>query len=195
VQVDVRVVCATNRSLVEMVKEGRFREDLFFRLDVVTIYIPPLRERRDEIADLMESFLQRYSVRYGRPAPQFSPELEKAFERYPFPGNVRELENLVKRVVILESEESVLAELEESTGVRDTKGAGLMELIEQIEETAGELPLKEVGRRVALEAERDAIQRVLAQTHWNRKQAAKSLHVSYKTLLQKIRECGLEPDA
>ena len=194
VHVDVRVVCATNRPLQEMVSEGRFREDLFFRINVVNIYIPPLRERRDEISGLAAAFLQRYSARYERPFRSLSPALEKAFESYAFPGNVRELENLVKRVVILESEESVLASISETADDRRDAGAALMELIEEIEETAGELPLKEVGRRVAMEAERDAIQQVLNQTDWNRKQAAKSLNVSYKTLLQKIRECGLEPN-
>ena len=194
VHVDVRVVCATNRPLQEMVSQGRFREDLFFRINVVNIYIPPLRERRDEIAGLTAAFLQRYSACYERPSRSLSPGLEKAFEAYAFPGNVRELENLVKRVVILESEESVLASVSAAADDRRDAGAALMELIQEIEQTAGELPLKEVGRRVAMEAERDAIQQVLTQTDWNRKQAAKSLNVSYKTLLQKIRECGLEPN-
>jgi len=194
VHVDVRVVCATNRPLQEMVSQGRFREDLFFRINVVNIYIPPLRERRDEISGLTAAFLQRYSARYERPFRSLSPALEKAFEAYAFPGNVRELENLIKRVVILESEESVLASVSGTADDGRDAGAALMELIQEIEETAGELPLKEVGRRVAMEAERDAMQRVLTQTDWNRKQAAKSLNVSYKTLLQKIRECGLEPN-
>ena len=161
---------------------------------MVNIYIPPLRERRDEISSLTASFLQRYSARYERPLRPISPALEKAFGAYAFPGNVRELENLVKRVVILESEDSVLESISGNAESRRDAGAALMELIQEIEQTAGELPLKEVGRRVAMEAERDVIQQVLTRTDWNRKQAAKSLNVSYKTLLQKIRECGLEPN-
>jgi len=195
VQVDVRVVCATNRPLLEMVARGGFREDLFFRLNVVSILIPPLRERRDELPILVESFLRRYAAAYQKPQPQISPRLWAAFERYPFPGNVRELENMTKRIVVLESEESILAELaRREAGGRGRRGA-FEALLEEVEETAGDVPLREVGRRAALEIEREAIEAVLQQTGWNRKQAAKLLGVSYKTLLQKIRECELEAGA
>jgi len=193
VKVDVRVMCATNRRLTEMVRQGSFREDLYFRLNVVAVEIPPLRERREEVPLLVESFLRRFSARYGRPTRELSDELREEIERYPFPGNVRELENLIKRVVVLGREEHILEELRsEKAGARP--GEGLRELIEEIEETAGDVPLREVGRRVAQEVEREAIDRVLQHTHWNRKQAARLLGVSYKTLLQKIRGCGLEPD-
>jgi two-component system response regulator AtoC len=194
VRVDVRVVCATNRRLDEMVREGGFREDLFFRLNVVSVSIPPLRERRDEIPRLVESFARRYAARYGRRAPVLSQALLDALAGYAFPGNVRELENMIKRAVVLESESSILEELARSErGARADAGHALLELIDEIERTAGDVPLREVGRRVALEAERAAIGRVLDQTHWNRKRAARLLGVSYKTLLQKIRGCGLEP--
>jgi two-component system response regulator AtoC len=194
VKVDVRVVCATNRRLVEMVAAGDFREDLYFRLNVVNVEIPPLRERREEIPLLIDTFLHRFAARYAKPVPELSDELLGEIDRYPFPGNVRELENLIKRFVVLEREESILSELceERNSGRRGT--AALRELIEGLAETAGDLPLREVGRRVALEAEREAIDRVLQHTHWNRKQAARLLGVSYKTLLHKIRDCGLEPD-
>ncbi len=192
VRVDVRVVCATNRKLEEMVAEGTFREDLFFRLNVVNVAIPPLRERREEVPQLVESFLRRFSIRYHKPVPIPSERLMRAFETYPFPGNVRELENMVKRIVVLESEDSILEELSRSR--RGRPGGGLTRLIEEAAETAGEVPLREVGRRAALEAERETITRVLDHTNWNRKQAARLLGVSYKTLLQKIRGCGLEPD-
>jgi len=192
ITVDVRVVAATHRRLEEMVREGTFREDLFFRLNVVTVFLPPLSERREEIPLLIDSFLARFSARYGRPVPRLSDRLVRAFERHPFPGNVRELENAVKRVVVLGSEEPVLNELSRSErGERN--GSSLKALIEEIERTAGELPLREVGRRASLEAERLTIDRVLQDTHWNRKRAARVLGVSYKTLLQKIRDCGLEP--
>ena len=191
-RVDVRVVAATHRRLEEMVREGSFREDLFFRLNVVTVFLPPLAERREEIPLLVESFLRRFAARYGRPVPRLSDRLVRAFERHPFPGNVRELENVVKRIVVLGSEEPILSEiLRAERGERS--GSSLRELIDEIERTAGEVPLREVGRRVSLEAERLTIDRVLQHTHWNRKRAARMLGVSYKTLLQKIRECGLEP--
>jgi len=193
VRVDVRVVCATNRRLDEMVRSGSFREDLFFRLNVVNVVIPPLRERREEIPALVEHFMRRFRIRYGKPEVEVSDRLLQAFQEYAFPGNVRELENMIKRVVVLESEESILAEIREPAARGADVGRSLLEWIEQVEETAGEIPLREVGRRAALEAERETIGRVLHRTNWNRKQAAQILGVSYKTLLQKIRGCGLEP--
>ncbi len=192
VKVDVRIVCATNRSLVEMVSRGTFREDLYFRLNVVAIDIPPLRERREEIPLLVETFLGRYSAAYGRPLRGLSQRLIEAMKQHPFPGNVRELENLIKRTVVLESEDQVLAELARPRQTRGERRAELDAILAEMEETAGELPLREVGRRFALEVEREAIEHVLEATGWNRKQAAQRLGVSYKTLLQKIRECDVD---
>ena len=158
---------------------------------MVNILIPPLRERREEIPVLVDAFLRRYSVLYRRPQPRPSVRLMKAFERHPFPGNVRELENMIKRMIVLESEDSIVEEIL-SIEEGDHR-SGLRMLMEEMEAMAGEIPLREVGRRAALEAERETIGRVLHRTNWNRKQAARLLNVSYKTLLQKIRECGLEP--
>jgi len=193
ISVDVRVVCATNRRLEEMVREGTFREDLFFRLNVVNVSIQPLRERRDEIPALIESFLCRYSRQYRKNYVALSDQLMRAIETYDFPGNVRELENMIKRLVVLESESSILDEIGvRSRSVRKTSNQ-LDRLMEQIEASAGEIPLREVGRMAAQEAERSTIGHVLEHTHWNRRRAARILGVSYKTLLQKIRHCGLEP--
>jgi two-component system response regulator AtoC len=191
IRVDVQIVSATNRPLVEMVSKNQFREDLYFRLNVVNILIPPLRERREEILDLVHTFLRRYSIQYDKPQLEPSPVLLRAFERYAFPGNVRELENMIKRVVVLESEDSILEEIARREAGDPRSRTGLQTLLDEIEETAGDVPLREVGKRVAQQAEREAIERVLRHTGWNRKQAAKLLNVSYKTLLQKIRECGL----
>jgi two-component system response regulator AtoC len=191
IRVDVRVLCATNRPLAQMVAAGTFREDLYHRLNVVDVQIPPLRERRDEIPGFVESFLRRFALKYGKPQRRPSAALMRALERHPFPGNIRELENLIKRVVVLESDQPVLQELMagDRAGRRPSRISGL---IDELAATAGQVPLKEVGRRVALEAERETIDRILVRTQWNRKQAARLLGVSYKTLLQKIRECGLE---
>ena len=194
INVDVRVVCATHRPLLEMVAQKAFREDLYFRLNVVGIELPPLRERRDEIPGLCDSFIRRYAGRYGRPERPLSTAMVRAFERYNFPGNIRELENMIKRVVVLESESSILEELERKEAGEQGGRSALQQLLDEVEETAGELPLREVGKRVAQQAERETIERVLLRTSWNRKKAAKLLNVSYKTLLQKIRECGLEAD-
>jgi two-component system response regulator AtoC len=189
--VDVRVVAATHRSLEEMVARRTFREDLFFRLNVVNIRVPPLRERRDEIPALVEHFLARFSARYGRPPPPLSARLRALFERHPFPGNVRELENLVKRIVVLGSEEPIVRSLVAAERAQARRARRFQSLLREVEESAGDLPLREVGRRAALEAEREAIEQALVLTHWNRKHAARVLGVSYKTLLQKIRECEL----
>ena len=192
VRVDARVVCATNRSLTQMVADGSFREDLFFRLNVVAIDIPPLRERREEIPFLIETFMDRYAALYERPNHGLSQPMIEAMNRYNFPGNVRELENMIKRVVVLENEESVLTDLRRPKSSRSDRRAELDAILSEMEETAGELPLREVGRRFALEIEREAIEHMLKMTGWNRKQAATRLGISYKTLLQKIRDCGVE---
>ncbi|MBW2271372.1 MAG: sigma-54-dependent Fis family transcriptional regulator, partial [Deltaproteobacteria bacterium] len=172
IRVDARVVCATNRKLDEMVRDGSFREDLFFRLNVVNVALPPLRERREEIPLLVEIFAARYAARYGRREWAPSAELSRAFERFAFPGNVRELENMVQRIIVLESEQPILEEIARHEQ-GEPGGSRLRQLIDEIEATAGEIPLREVGRRVALQAEREAIGRVLQSTNWNRKQAAR----------------------
>jgi two-component system response regulator AtoC len=177
-----------------MVQTGSFREDLYFRLNVVNVTIPPLRERREEIPRLVESFLSRFAPRYGKAVPALSLALLEELQRYHFPGNVRELENMMKRVVVLEAEETILRELQQAERGSARAGEALRALLEEVEQTAGDVPLREVSRRAALEAERETIDRVLQHTHWNRKQAARLLGVSYKTLLQKIRECGLSPE-
>jgi DNA-binding NtrC family response regulator len=193
-RVDVRVIAATHRALDEMAARRAFREDLFFRLNVVSIRVPPLRERRDEVPALVEHFLARFSARYGRPPPPLSDKLWALLERHPFPGNVRELENLVKRIVVLGSEEPVLRGLVANERTHARRARRFESLLREAEENAGDTPLREVGRRAALEAEREAIEQALLLTHWNRKHAARVLGVSYKTLLLKIRECELTPE-
>jgi two-component system response regulator AtoC len=192
VRVDARVVCATNRGLIEMVAAGDFREDLYFRLNVVAIDLPPLRERREEVPVLVETFLARYCALYGRPHRGLSQRLVEAMNAYRFPGNVRELENMIKRVVVLENEDSILGEIARPQSTPADRREELDAMLLEMEETAGELPLREVGRRFALEFEKEAIEHMLKQTGWNRKRAAARLGVSYKTLLQKIRDCHVE---
>ena len=192
IQVDVRILSATHRPLGELVEQRRFREDLFFRLNVVNVHVPPLRERLDEVPALVKHFLARAGERYARPTPKPSARLLSALEGHGFPGNVRELENLMKRMVVLGSEAPILREL----GAK-SRGQGrrrFEDLLAEVEESAGRVPLKEVGRRASVLAEADTIARVLDGTHWNRRRAALLLGVSYKTLLAKIRECELTPD-
>ncbi len=192
IEVDVRVVCATHRPLVEMVEKNRFRDDLYFRLNVVNVQIPPLRERREEIPRLVDHFNRHYSKVYDRPERQITPGLMAAFAKYPFPGNVRELENMMKRIIVLESEDTVLAEIAGNRSGNRRLERSFLGFLHEIEASAGDVPLREVGRRAALQVEREAISAALEHTGWNRKRAAGMLGVSYKTLLQKIRECELE---
>jgi two-component system response regulator AtoC len=194
VSTDARIVCATNRPLADLVARGGFREDLYFRLNVVALHLLPLRDRRDELPGLVSHLLERAATRYGRPNIRPSNQLMALFERHEFPGNVRELENYLKRIVVLGSEERVMREVLGKQGASGRRPERFEELLDEVEATAGEIPLREVGRRAALEAERATISAVLSRTDWNRRQAAELLGVSYKTLLQKIRLCGLSAD-
>ena len=121
VRVDVRVVCATNRDLERAVAEGQFREDLFFRLNVVCITLPPLRQRRDEIAPLTEYFLRHYSAHYNKPPLALATDTLRLFNEYDWPGNVRELENLIKRMVILGSDASIRLEVADAIAGRELR--------------------------------------------------------------------------
>jgi two-component system response regulator AtoC len=236
VRVDVRVITATNRDLETAVASGEFREDLYFRLNVVTISLPPLRERREEVPVLAEHFLKKYAVQYNKPFVEISPELSRHFMEYNWPGNVRELENMIKRMVVLGSETPILTELRQHVqGVAARAAVSMAQPpLAQFAASAagpgaavsaGSLPatvssatpaspeatlpatapcvgaqtegpvsisLKDVARAAAREAERELILRMLTRTRWNRKEAAEILGISYKALLYKIKENGLD---
>lgn len=213
VSVDVRVLCATNKSLIERVSQGLFREDLLYRINVVTIQVPPLRERRDEIPILADYFLRKYAQQYGRELRAFSPEVLANMEHHQWPGNVRELENLCKRFVIVGSQTQILRELaghkraqvvpalDAASGAADDRplqregshatpdASGLRD---ENGHHATSLSLLEIGRRAAWQAERKAILDMLEQTRWNRRESARRLQVSYKALLNKIKQMHLE---
>ena len=231
INVDVRVVTATNRDLEQMMVRGDFREDLYYRLKVIEAYVSPLRERRDEIPKLTDFFLAKYSQRYNRPVRSLSDELRKRFLSYEWPGNVRELENMIKRFVILQDESLVMKELNKPRLVANPPpmepgapafhapppqavapsppqavaapppAAGPVES-DDADEESGDVPpapsgsdgrrLSDVAREAALSAERTVIADTLRQVHWNRRKAAQLLGVSYKTLLNKIKETGIE---
>jgi len=191
VRVDVRVVVATNRNLEEMVAKGLFREDLYYRINVVNVFVPALRERKEEIPGLVDHFLSMYCEQYRRESLRISDALMEALVQYSWPGNIRELENMIKRVVVLQSEDSIRDELTLPPPVAEDPESAPEELVDALDLTDGSLSLREIGRRAARGAEREALRRVLYQTNWNRKRAAKILDVSYKTLLVKIKECGL----
>ena len=215
VKVDVRVVAATNRDLEGAVADGQFREDLYFRLNVVCITLPPLRQRRDEIPRLTQFFLAHYSEHYNKPPIAMATDTLRLFAEHEWPGNVRELENLVKRMVILGTDTAIRRELADTIAGR-TLLVGPIPVIQQAAAappavaaqpapppvpvaTAGTTPaaplmgsLKDIGRSAAREAERELIYRTLQQTRWNRREAAEILGISYKALLYKIKEAELD---
>ena len=207
VSVDVRVIATTNRPLDEIIRSGKFREDLYYRLQVIEIRVPPLRVRRDEIRGLQEFFLRRYTERYGRPPVRLSAELRDALLAHSWPGNVRELENMMKRFAILQDEALLLTDLrrlrpaepEPVQVAPSTPAPGVTPPLgmDAVEPRGAEPigPLREVARAAALSAERRAIQHALDQFHWNRRKAAQRLGVSYKTLLNKMKECGISDPA
>jgi two-component system response regulator AtoC len=195
VRVDTRIIAATNRNLEEAVAEGSFREDLYYRLNVVTVQMPPLRERTDSIPLLVDYFLQRNNEQYKKNVSGLSPTTLDVFMHYHWPGNVRELENMVRRMVVLGTEQTVLEEIAQRGGAEGreeepTDGLDLGAL--GVDFSNGEsIDLKAISRRAAQVAEKRVIERVLHQTRWNRKEAAERLQISYKALLYKMKENGL----
>jgi transcriptional regulator with PAS, ATPase and Fis domain len=192
VTVNTRVVATTKNHLERTMMEGNFREDLFFRVNVISITVPPLRDRREQILPLSQYYFDFYKKKYGRETPPFSSTTINALREYAWPGNIRELENVVKRIVLLGEENSVLQSISNSRLVdgRNPKPYG-----DASPNSSGEnkyFDLKEVGKRAAEVAEKEIIQNTLQETHWNRKQAAKLLRVSYKALLYKIQKYDLD---
>ncbi len=244
VEVDVRVLAATNRDLEAMMRAGTFREDLYYRLQVIEIHVPPLRDRREEIPALVEFFLAKFTKVFRRPAQRPSQVLLDALLEYSWPGNIRELENMMKRFVVLQDENLVLGELVRLRQVATVNHQPSPEAVPVADvaspayvappptpAVAAPLPvatatpapaapvtpvaaapvvaapvvapgdaasndedgvdLQGIARAAAMRAERDAIERALARFRWNRRRAAEYLHVSYKTLLNKMKECGI----
>jgi len=195
VKVDTRIVAATNRNLEVAVADGSFREDLYYRLNVVTVQLPPLRERKDSIPLLVDHFLQKNNEQYNKSVAALSTETMAAFMKYHWPGNVRELENLVRRMVVLGSEQSILAEIVEKVQAEPAQADGKevfdLESLGVDFSSARGIDLKSISRRAAQLAEKRVIERILQQTRWNRKEAAERLRISYKALLYKMKENGL----
>jgi two-component system response regulator AtoC len=236
VRVDVRVVAATNKDLEQAVADGQFREDLFFRLNVVCVNLPPLRERREEVPILADHFLKKYSVQYNKPCVDLSADTMRLLVDYDWPGNVRELENLIKRAVVLGAEEPIRKEIAHGIALaaqrQQSSVAGRQSSVASHRQSpsangqpsalrtphsafaaagaggstgpmtpaeiacaaaeAGNYSLKDISRTAAREAERELIFKMLQQTRWNRKETAEILGISYKALLYKIKENGLD---
>jgi two-component system response regulator AtoC len=181
-KVEVRIVCATNRHLETEIENGTFRQDLYYRINVVNLHLPALRERRSDIDTLANYFLDHYNRKYNCRAKALSGELLALLQKYHWPGNIRELENLVKRYVILGTEDVITSELV----VRSEQ-----EFFNPEIDLDGPISLKKLTRQATRELERKIILKVLQANHWNRKQAARALCISYRALLYKIRDAGL----
>lgn len=195
IEMDVRVLAATNVNIQGAVSERRFREDLYYRLSAFTIFLPPLRERREEIPILLRHFMERTATQYSRLPRQFSPRLVDSCVQYAWPGNLRELQNFVKRYLVMGDENIALEELRASTQRKaaflghprqsETRSKAAPD---RIADNEGGPNLKGLVRMLKEEAEVMAISKALTQTDWNRKQAARLLHISYRGLLYKIRQ-------
>jgi two-component system, NtrC family, response regulator AtoC len=197
IDVDVRMLAATNIDVHEAIEERKFREDLYYRLSAFTIYLPPLRERQTEIPVLLRHFMARMAVQYGLPPVHFSSTLIDACLHYSWPGNLRELENFVKRYLVMADEATAMTELR--TNGRQNQSVkefprGPIALHGEVTPTNGEahgVQLTSVLRTLKNETELQAISRALQETHWNRKRAARLLNISYRGLLYKIRQHGI----
>jgi two-component system response regulator AtoC len=188
IRVDVRVLVATNKNIEEGVKNGRFREDLYYRLNVVNITIPPLRERKEEIPIFVEYFLDKFSKKYQKKVNPLSDKMMKAFLRHHWLGNVRELENVIQRFVVLGNEKAIIEEL---TPV--TQKDSIPEKKKKTVLNKKTWPsLKDINREAIKKAEAEVILKALEMTNWNRKKAAPKLNISYKALLYKIKDTGLD---
>jgi two-component system, NtrC family, response regulator AtoC len=180
-QVHLRVICATNRQLEQEIAKGRFRQDLFYRINVVSIDLPPLRARAEDISDLVPYFLQTHRARHNMQARPLSPAAMQLLKRHAWPGNIRELENLIERYVILGSEDAISSEL---LNWEHTHADPEIPI-------EGQIHLKKVTRQAVHDLERKIILSVLEANRWNRKRTASALKISYRALLYKIRRAGL----
>jgi len=186
IDVDVRVLAATNQDLERNVAAGTFREDLLYRLNVIQIAVPPLRDRPEEIPVLAQYFVRRYCQLFQREPFELAAETVRRLTQRRYAGNVRELENLIKRMIVLD--DPLLEKHEPGSAPAGAPAPG---------PTTDTLParsLKEIGRRAAQNAERAAIVEMLEQTRWNRLRAAKLLNISYRALLYKMKAAGIGAD-
>jgi two-component system, NtrC family, response regulator AtoC len=180
-RMDARVICATNRRLQREIESGSFRSDLFYRINVITITLPPLRERREDIPYLVEYLREQYNRRFQRDAALPSKETLHLLQQREWPGNIRELENSMARFVILGSEEAFYTDRVEKRPFHFT--------YETTPE--GNIPLKHIAQQVTRRMERELILKVLQANHWNRRKTAEVLKISYRALLYKVRQAGL----
>jgi two-component system response regulator AtoC len=178
--IDARVVCATNQELEAEVRRGAFRHDLFYRINVVTIHLPSLRERPEDIPIISDALRLMYGERFARPTKPISPQKLEVMQQYRWPGNIRELENLIKRYVILGSEDAI-----------DIEGVNAeISMPTCVLEDSNVVSLKKVTREATRALENQIIAKALQTHNWNRRRAASALHISYRALLYKLKDAG-----
>ena len=198
-KVDTRVLAATNANMNQMVSTGRFREDLYYRLNVVSLHVPPLRHRREDIGVLCDFFLKTYCDRYGKEYRPLDENIQEEFYRHSWPGNVRELESSIQSIIVLGHKKGLCNYIEKLSGknaLQNTPQNPNDTWIGSARSTrAVSFPtrsLKKVCKEAVRKAETEAIMDVLFHTQWNRRKAANYLKISYKALLNKIKEYGIE---
>lgn len=177
----LRIIASTSRNLEKEIESGRFRRELYFRINGVCLRLPSLRERKEDILVFMEHFLAKHAAELGREAPVLSDKEKESLGMHDWSGNVRELENLARKIVLLGDTRRLIDELREMPKLQPT-----------LPEEPRSFSLKVAARAASRQAERDLIAKALERTHWNRKRAAQELQISYKSLLYKIKQTGLE---
>lgn len=178
-----RLIACSSRNLEEEIRSGRFREDLYYRISGVCLRIPPVRHRREDIPVLVQHFLAKYSSLLSRSTPVLSDKTMRVLCEHSWPGNVRELENAVKAIAAIGDERVAMAALQSTIFERRRRNG----------DSAG-LSLKEASRAASRQAEKELILKVLSRTRWNRKRAAEELRISYKALLYKLKQIGVDDD-
>jgi two-component system response regulator AtoC len=180
---DTRYICTTHCRLEEEVELGAFRPDLFYRINVVNIALPPLRERRCDIPDLITYFQDTYSKEYARRCQRLPARILKAMLEAEWPGNIRQLQNLIKNYVIFESTESIENELSRSAAQRTPTPI----------RSDAQISLKAAAQQAMRDTERQVLLKVLQANNWNRRAAARTLNISYRSLFYKLKSAGLPP--
>ena len=178
---EIRIICATNGNPEQNIASGTFREDLYYRINVIGLRLPPLRERREDIPGLAQHFVEFFNARFNCQAPPLSPRLTLALKAFDWPGNVSQLENMMKRYSILGSEEAIVGELNSNSQSH--------QLVADIPEISASksISLKSVTKEMVRNFERQIITKVLEAHRWNRAEAARALNISYRSLLYKVK--------
>ena len=190
---NMRVISSTTRNLEAEMKGGRFREELYYRINGVHLRLPPVRDRKEDIPALLEFFFRRYASLFERAEPKISPSTMSLLLRYPWPGNIRELENVARKIVALGDEHLAIHDLVAENIVKVPNPLpGNAKIPENVLSQPPSGSLKEAARAASRVAERAMILNQLERTHWNRKRAARELQISYKALLYKLKQLGLD---